>query len=185
MAQITMGIIQWPKDTPVLLAKTLVWSGHPKWLFSCSLYTPAQPVSAAPTPTYMTDLPICLSQGPAIDGSSFRSQPSTMPVKGARGTWPSTGFHGDQWPTLTSTSPITGKVPPLLPLPLGPPCPVPMWASNDRMLFQDFLCTCKLALIIKPYVCLSLILGSFLSLIWASNRPGRSGRPTTSFSIQP
>ena len=66
-----------------------------------------------------------------------------------------------------------------------PPCPVSTWASNDRMSFQDFLCTCKLALIIKPYVCLSLILGSFLSLTWASNRPGRSGRPPTSLSIQP
>ena len=115
MAQITMGIIQWPKDTPVLLAKTLCNQATQNDS-SLALYTsPARPVSASLTPAYMTDLPICLSQGPANDGSSFRSQPSTMLVKGARGTWPSAGFHGDQWPTLTSTSPITGNVPPLLP----------------------------------------------------------------------
>ena len=129
MAQSTMGIIQRPKTHQ---------SSYPRPLYdqatqngcSLALYTsPSRPVSSSPTPTYMTDLPICLSQGPANDGSSFRSQSSMMLVKGARGTWPSAGFHGDQWPTLTSTSPITGHVPPLL-----PPCP----GSKDyhHVLFQ-------------------------------------------------
>ena len=129
MAQITMGTIQWPKDTPVLLAKTFVWSGHPKWLFSCSYTSPARPVSASPTPAYMTDLPICLFQGPANDCTSFRSQPSMMLVKGARGTWPSAGFHGNQWPNLTSTSPITGNLSPL-------PPPSPGSKDYHHVLFQ-------------------------------------------------
>ena len=129
MAQSTMGIIQRPQDTPVLLGNTLVWSGHPNGS-SLTLYTSAaQPVSASPTPTYMTDLPICLSQGPDNDGSSFRSQPSTMLVKGAKGTWPSAGFHGNQWPNLTSSSPITGNLPPLL-------TPSPGSEDYHHVLFQ-------------------------------------------------
>ena len=127
MAQSTMGIIQWPKDTPVLLPKTLVWSDHPKWLFSCSLYIPFS-TSVCFTYTYLHDWPSYMLV-PANDGSSFRSQCSMMLVKGARRTWPSAGFHGDQWPTLTSTSPITGHVPPLL-----PPCP---WSKDyHHVLFQ-------------------------------------------------
>ena len=38
-------------------AMPCVWSGHPRWLFSCSLYIPAQPALLQLHPTHMPDLP--------------------------------------------------------------------------------------------------------------------------------
>ena len=83
------------KDTPVLYSQDPYWSDHPRWLFSCSLYIPAWPAPAPPTPTHGTDFPTHFPQTLADDCSIFRSEPSTMLVKEVGGSWPSVGFHSN------------------------------------------------------------------------------------------
>ena len=60
-----------------------VWSGHSRWLFSCSLYTPVPPsISYSPnlSSTY-------LLQGPTNDRSNFSHYDRLCPPSGFPGKW--------------------------------------------------------------------------------------------------
>lgn len=95
------------------------------------------------------------------------NNPAQCLLKGQEEHDPLLVFMVPNGPTLTiSLQQVISPSPAPCPGSRLPSCPVPMWASNDRMPFQDFLWTCKSGPNrVKPYVCLSLILGSFLSLI--------------------
>lgn len=66
--------------------RELVWLDRPWWLFICSLYIPYS-TSACFTYTLLTSLTFLynLSQSPANNYSSFRSEISTMLIKGVMG----------------------------------------------------------------------------------------------------
>ena len=56
------------------LSHIIVWSGHSRWLFSCSLYIPCSTCAYFTyTLTHMTDLPTYLPQAPASDFSYQRA----------------------------------------------------------------------------------------------------------------
>ena len=132
-----------------------------------SVHHPAPPVPASPTPTHMTDLSTHLPQSLANDYSSFRSEPSTILIKGEGRAWLSAGFHGKRRANLMSIP---------LKLVIFPPqlcphqehrlllCLALLPTAHSEVLVRSLLQIWKLTLVIKPVVSLVLTPHSFFSL---------------------
>lgn len=89
-----------------------VWSGSSRWLFSCCLYILCLTSGYTPTP-YSHDWLRYLSQAPANNSSSFRSELSSLLLlsKGGWGLGPSGGLPGNWWANLVPFPPVIGNLP--------------------------------------------------------------------------
>ena len=138
-----------------------IWSGHPRWLFSCCS------ASACPTYTLLTWLTF-LHTCPwpqLVIVLTFRSEHLHHDSL-SKGWWeacPSASFPGNQWANLTPIPPINGN----FPLPLGvktASMSCPPSATLSGALFQDLASDVYDPPCIKPLMSLSLTQGSFFSL---------------------